>query len=144
MSAATPLPLIGQPWPGQGGIFAGLRLSDDGTNLVALILSPEVTDSRFTWAKAKAWAKKVRTDGHKDFSLPERFESALLYANVREHIEVGYWYWTGTQSSSSYAFIQNFDYGGQDGNNKSYEGRVRAVRRFPVNPSILSASGQAA
>ena len=119
-----------------------MRLSEDGQGLVALILSPEVTDKRLPWAKAVAWAKKVRTDGHKDFSLPDRFESAQLYACVRDHVELG-WYWTGTQSSSGHAFLQNFSYGYQYGNGKSYEGRVRAVRRLALNPSILLAAEQA-
>ncbi len=134
------LPLIGQPWPGQGGIFAGLRNSEDGQGLVALILSPEVTNKRLPWAKAVAWAKKVRTDGHKDFSLPDRFESAQLYACVRDHVELG-WYWTGTQSSSGVAFGQHFVNGSQGYADESYEGRVRAVRRLPLNPSILLVGG---
>ena len=41
-------------------------------------------------------------------------------------------YWSSTQSSSGYAFGQNFLNGSQYGYAKSYEGRVRAVRTIQL------------
>lgn len=43
------------------------------------------------------------------------------------------WYWSSTQSSSNLAFYQGFSYGGQNYNDKSYEGRVRAVRTIQLS-----------
>ena len=40
------------------------------------------------------------------------------------------WYWSSTQYSRNYAWGQTFDVGNQFNDNKSYEGRARAVRRF--------------
>ena len=64
-----------------------------------------------------------------DCHVPSRGESALLYATLEAQFEPG-WYWTSTQSSANYAFIQYFDYGLQYGHGKGYEGRCRAVRRL--------------
>ena len=67
-----------------------------------------------------------------DCYLPSRNESALLYATCRQHIETGEYYWTSTQCSADYAWLQLFNYGLQYGSFKSYEGRARAVRRLPL------------
>jgi len=129
-AAATPaLPKIGEPWPGQGGIYAGLARGVDGAPDAHLILAT-VEAAGLTWGAALEWAKTVEVDGHTDFAAPTRFESALLYANLRDQFDMSAWYWTSTQSSDDYAWYQNFYYGFQYYDNKSYEGRVRAVRRF--------------
>ena len=127
----TPPP-IGSPWPGQGGIYAGISRGEDGQPDHYLILATETPSSDFNWADAMAWAKCVEADGHKDFAAPTRTQSALLYANLRDLIPTGDWYWTSTQSSSFGAFYQGFYYGSQDDDVKSYEGRVRAVRTIQL------------
>ncbi|WP_168163809.1 DUF1566 domain-containing protein [Jeongeupia sp. USM3] len=52
--------------------------------------------------------------------------------NVPELFEEG-WYWTSTQYSPNLAWSQSFDDGLQGNLVKDYEGRVRVVRRFPLN-----------
>ncbi|MGF6347938.1 DUF1566 domain-containing protein [Variovorax sp. W2I14] len=42
------------------------------------------------------------------------------------------WYWSSTQFSRYAAWFQGFGYGYQGSHGKSYEGRVRAVRRFLI------------
>ena len=42
------------------------------------------------------------------------------------------WYWASTQSSPYLAWVQGFDVGLQSRSGKSFEGRVRAVRRFLI------------
>jgi len=132
-------PAIGQPWPGQGGIYAGVARGRDGQADYHLILAAAAPDQTMNWAGCVAWAAKVEADGHADFSLPSRFESALLYANVQNLIDAGDWYWTGTEYSASSAWIQYFYSGNQYNNGRAYEAHCRAVRRLPINPSILSA-----
>ena len=87
-----------------------------------------MTDKDLTWQEAIDWAKSVGGE------LPTRFESALLYANLRDKIDTGYWYWTATthDSEPSWAFGQNFDYGNQVSYRiKDFPDRARAVRRVP-------------
>jgi hypothetical protein len=87
-----------------------------------LILLPgEAVD--VTWQQAKDWAASVRGE------LPTRQEQALLYANVKREFQPR-WHWSGEQCSDSDAWGQGFSYGNQGDDNKSYEGRARAVRRF--------------
>jgi hypothetical protein len=123
-------PAIGQPWPGQGGIYAGLARGEDGAPDYHLVLAIEQPAVRVKWDAGMDWAKGVEADGHQDFGLPTRFESALLYANLRDQFDTSAWYWTSTQYSDDYAWNQDFDSGYQGSSDKSYEGRVRAVRRL--------------
>jgi hypothetical protein len=44
------------------------------------------------------------------------------------------WYWSSTQYSASYAWIQDFDDGGQRGGSKKFEARARACRLIQLNP----------
>jgi hypothetical protein len=138
MSAALIAPAIGQVWPGQGGIYMGVSRGRDGRPDCHLILALAKPKKRLAWAVACTWAKKVKADGHADFSLPDRHESRLLWANsVVDEIEIG-WHWTSTQSSADDAWGQYFYNGTQHSLVKSYEGLARAVRRLPISPSVLS------
>jgi Protein of unknown function (DUF1566) len=42
------------------------------------------------------------------------------------------WYWSSSQSSAGGAWGQDFNNGNQDSDDKSFEARARAVRRFPL------------
>ncbi|MFN3766800.1 MAG: DUF1566 domain-containing protein [Ectopseudomonas guguanensis] len=44
------------------------------------------------------------------------------------------WYWSSTQYSPFYAWVQGFDVGNQLTGHKDHELRARAVRRFKVTP----------
>lgn len=130
--AAAPTPLhverltIGQPYPGVDGIYAGLAVGLDGEADGHLVLLHTLPDGKLDWAAAKAWAEGLG-DGAR---LPTRFESALVYANLQAHFPEGGWFWTGTQYSDYYAWVQDFNYGSQSLDDKSDEARCRAVRRF--------------
>jgi hypothetical protein len=124
------VPKIGQPWPGQGGIYVGLAKGVDGGADEHLVLLAGFTGSELTHAKALEWATKQTADGHTDFRLPNRDESALLYAHVREHIDTNYWYWTSSVYGASYAWTQHFYHGTQCYRHKSAQGAAVAVRRF--------------
>ena len=109
-----------------GEIYAGLILGKDGQPDYHLALLP-TKPSKLTWNAAMTWAALLGGD------LPNRREQSLLLANCKEEFE-GYYYWSNEQYADSpgYAWLQDFDYGGQYGNRKSYECRARAVRRLII------------
>lgn len=125
-------PHIGQYWPGQGGVYAGMARGRDGEADYPLILCEEATDQAFSWQGALDHAKTITADGHSDFTVPNRWESALLYANLQDLIDTAHVYWTSTQSSESTAFIQYFNNGGQSDSLKASERRCRFVRRSVI------------
>ena len=107
-----------------GECYAGLVLSADGLASHHLILLPGAAVD-VSWPDAQAWAQKAGGD------LPTRQEQALLYANLKHEFEPR-WYWSSQthDRDSSSAWYQSFDYGGQIYNDKSFQARARAVRRF--------------
>ena len=123
-------PKIGEVWPGQGGICCGLARGEDGQPDYYLILAEAAPETDFSWQAGLDFAKTIEADGHKDFSVPTRFESALLYANVRDKLDTDHWHWTSTQYSEDDAYSQFFHYGYQYYYYKKYEGRCRFVRRL--------------
>lgn len=81
-------------------------------------------------------AVKVRAldiGGHTDWYVPSLGELNAAAANVPELFSSDEWYWTSTQDSRYYAFVQGFEDGGSDWHGKGYERRVRAVRRIPLD-----------
>lgn len=131
-SIATAAPAIGQQWPGQGGIYAGLARGRNGAPDYHLIVGPELTAA--AWKNVTQQATDLVIDGHADFSLPFRAEQSLQFANVPELFE-GDWYWSCEEhaSGSDYAWIQLFDDGNQYYSHESGELRARAVRRVKIS-----------
>lgn len=151
-------PKIGVVWPGEGGINGGLA-RDEAGNPYWLIVSPgDISIQEFEWGgrghdesgaqsefdgrantlalsessmdhPAAQRCREVIYEGHKDFYLAAKRESAVLYANVPEAFEKA-WYWTSTQYSALGAWIQLFGDGIQFTALKLTQGRVRAVRRL--------------
>jgi hypothetical protein len=79
------------------------------------------------WQAAMDWAKSINGE------LPTRREQSLLFANCKQHFQQD-WYWSGEQHASvaSYAWSQNFYYGGQDYGHIYRQCRARFVRRLPI------------
>ncbi len=127
-TAAAPVPpAIGEPWPGiEGSVYAGLTRAEDGQPDGHLVLLAEKPEADLPWKQAIKWAGGLGNGSR----LPTRWESALLYANLREQFDTDAWYWTSTQCSASRAWFQYFYYGTQLDDSKSVEARARAVRRF--------------
>jgi hypothetical protein len=125
-------PRIGEWWDEQGGFYVGLaRGRDLGMDYHLLLADSE--QEKLAWQPALDWAKALTVDGHKDFSLPNRSELALLFANVKELFKPE-WYWSSEQyaSDSDYAWFQTFGIGYQDYDLKTSELRARAVRRLAI------------
>lgn len=120
------LPRIGEAWPGVDGVYAGIARGENGEADHHLVLLHAKPSSTLAWEPAKAWASSIGGE------LPTRFESALLYANVRDQFDTSSWHWTGTQSSGGGAWGQYFGDGYQLDNGKKFEAAARAVIRFPL------------
>lgn len=125
-------PAIGQPWPGQGGIYAGLVRGRDGAPDTHLVVGPEA-DNELVWKAAGDFALSAAVDEHHDFTLPTRAEQAILFGNVPELFKRD-WYWSAEKHASvaGYAWCQTFDDGGQRYRHIYDKLRARAVRRFPA------------
>ncbi|WP_440062604.1 DUF1566 domain-containing protein [Pseudomonas syringae] len=161
ISAANDIPAIGEYWPAQGGVNAGLMRGENGKPDYWLIVptddlvkgkklafggyevdEPESASRRNGLANtlhlvegsdtehpAAQWCDSLTIEGHNDLYLPAIDELALCRANVPELFEKE-WHWSSSQRSADTAFIQHFDDGLQGYGGKSYELRVRPVRRF--------------
>lgn len=152
----TTPPALGELWPEQGGIYAGLMRGEDGRPDYHLVAAAdEAGQLKGAWgcsgieikgsasrndglanttAMAEAGsdlAKKMlalEIDGHADWYLPAQAELMLCFANAREHFPKE-WHWSSTQSSANCAWGQGFSYGTADIGAKGGEWRARAVRR---------------
>ncbi len=149
-------PSIGTMWAEEGGIYAGMIRGDNQDH--HLIISPDelgeikevewgcknneitgassLTDGMAnTQAMAEngsELAKRIlglEIDGHKDWYLPARKEARLCYVNCQDQFDHDPWYWTSTQCSAGYAYVQDFVGGTQSSDHKSSRSRARAVRR---------------
>lgn len=127
------IPRVGAYWPGQGGKFRGICRGIDGQPDYLLIEHVEELPIA-NWKDSIANAAAVEVDGHKDFSLPNRAESALLYANAKDEHLTDDWYWSCAQHASypGHAWIQHFEGGGQGWDPKGRHTRARAVRRIVI------------
>jgi hypothetical protein len=83
--------------------------------------------------KAALMCREFNINGFSDWFLPSRNELNLMYVNL--HLQgigdfSGNWYWSSSQCCSDHAWYIDFDHGGQYGDIKYYQNRVRAVRFF--------------
>jgi hypothetical protein len=125
-------PAIGEVWAGQGGIYAGLSITDDG-RACHLVLAQTEREHRLDWEAAKAWAGDLRTEGFDDWSLMTRYDGLTLFRNLNGEFSEN-WHWTSEQHAqgSDCAWVQDFAYGDQYGYRKGGEYRARAVRRLVI------------
>lgn len=114
-----------QPKLNTGETYVGLATDPEGKSAHHVVLLPG--DVEKNWADAKAWAASIGGE------LPTRTEALLLFHTRRAEFQRT-WYWTSQQRAyaPSYAWFQNFSWGGQGSADLSYECRARAVRRVLV------------
>lgn len=125
-------PRIGELWPDQGGIYAGIMRGRDGEPDYHLIVGPGLDVQN--WQSALNAAAALTCGGHSDYRLPYRAEQALQFANVPELFQRK-WYWSYEQhaADSLFAWAQHFDTGYQDYWGKDGDARyARAVRCVPI------------
>jgi len=155
-------PSYGDAWPEQGGIvvdFVPRMKGQPGWFLIAPT-GPEAEAEKLAWgprgvtipgadsdwdgaANTKAmlasgkkcpiaeWAASLKVGGHRDFYVPSFRELRLLWARTPDLFQRR-WYWSSSQYSADWAWVQLFTGGYQSTSVKGYEGRVRAVRRFLI------------
>lgn len=152
-AASAPRPVIGQYWPGQGGIYAGDFRGDDGS-IFGLIRAEEDMGAKAwgpsgelagltTWdgkentrilltsgnhPAAKA-ASEYTSDGHSDFYLPSQRELQLAVANIR-HLFKPEYHWSSTPWAEGYAWAVDFELGFTNGYYRHDEFRAAPFRRF--------------
>jgi hypothetical protein len=63
--------------------------------------------------------------------LPTREELHLMWLNKDDSFAAAY-YWSSSEYSNDYAWLQYFSVGNQNGNNKSNANYVRAVRALTI------------
>ena len=152
------IPAIGEEWPEQGGVYAGMVRGSNGLPDYHLIAAHPQEEKKLEWGPtgnevsgadhewdglantialvedghdhpAADWAHQLNLNGHNDWYLPARRELSLLYANVPELFDK-VWHWSSTQYSADTAWSQDFEVGDQYGAHKNHALRARAVRRF--------------
>ena len=109
-----------------GEKYVGAIISADGSRNHHIILLPGAV-SGMTWNAAKEWAASIGG------VLPDRVESALLFATMKDEFEEEcYWTREAYASVSGSAWCQYFYHGGQTYDAINGKLRARAVRRLPI------------
>ncbi|TXC62102.1 DUF1566 domain-containing protein [Piscinibacter aquaticus] len=110
------LPKIGETL--EGGIFAGLTTTKDGTHYGAILLADK-PKTRLSWGDAMAFAERINA------ALPTRAVAAQLFANLKPQFEEArHWTSEALNEDCSYARYQHFYYGSQGYDLKAHEGRA--------------------
>ncbi|MDP9528537.1 DUF1566 domain-containing protein [Pseudomonas protegens] len=149
-------PAIGEIWPGQGGIYGGLRQYPEGICHIIYaakdvpgrheygdygvsVEASSRTDGRANTAAlieregkhaAAIAAVAYTADGHADFYLPSIGELNHGWQFAPESFTTDWYYWSSSQRSAYNAFGMDFVDGLQYYSDEDYELRVRPVRRF--------------
>ncbi|MBC2655526.1 DUF1566 domain-containing protein [Pseudomonas sp. MSSRFD41] len=150
-------PAIGEIWPGQGGIYGGLRQYPEG--LCHVIYAAEDVNGRHAWGSygdkiegtgsrtdgrantsalialsgkhpAAIAATSHTADGHADFYLPSVGELHHAWQYLPESFATDWYYWSSSQYSANLAYIMDFVDGWLNLYAKYRERLVRPVRRF--------------
>lgn len=149
-------PAIGEYWPGQGGLYAGIRQYPEGlchvifatedigrhawslsslkTELVSKVDGRENDIPRLGNGEgfpAFVAASSHTADDHNDFCLPSIGELNHAWQYIPDSFAKEA-YWSSSQRSANFAFYVDFDVGGQFNFDKYDELRVRPVRRLPI------------
>lgn len=152
----SPVPRLGEYWEGQGGIYAGM-MPLEGSGFAHRIVSVDEAEdlqyggygdeiaeaeSKIDGAAntraliadsnehpAAKWCANYSKDGHSDFYLPAQRELSLAWATIAHAFGSG-WYWSSTQYSASFAWVQGFGGGGAGVLGKVSGARVRPFRRL--------------
>jgi hypothetical protein len=114
------------PLLNDGEIYVGAIISADGSKNHHIILLPGESDD-VEWKDAMEWAASIGGE------LPDRCESALLFATMKDEFKPE-WYWLREQHAtySIRAWCQDFSSGGHGNYYNRVELRSRAVRRLEI------------
>ena len=126
---------IGSEWPGEQSVYAGIVRGAEGAPDYPLLVPSAAAAQRESvrWGEAVEWVAGLSGGVLDGCVLPTRRELAVLFGNVPELFEGG-WYWSSEQyaGNEAYAWAQNFGNGNQNNYHKDNELRARAVRRLTI------------
>ncbi len=123
-------------WGEYGEDTAATHISDGAKNTAAMAEAGSELAKR---------ALELNIGGFADWYLPSQHEIALQFFSLRTapgyqpaeaNAFAGDWYWSSTQCSPSFAWIQDFVDGLQGIDLKDVEYRARAVRRELITSSL--------
>lgn len=77
---------------------------------------------------AAKWAAAYTADDRQDFHLPAKLDLVMAHICAPQLFDKEGYYWTSTQYSRTSAFVQGFESGNSDWDNKGLEHKVRAFR----------------
>ncbi len=131
-SSPAGIPDIGQIWPGQGGVNVGLVRGRNAPSYYLIVHGDEIKDANHE--KATDWAAGLEADGHRDFTLPFRYEQSILSGQVGDMFKPNaYWSCEGRRAESSgFAWYQGFGDGYQSYSRHDDLLFARAVRRLII------------
>ena len=116
----------------KAGLVVGATMIDQQTGQpYALLVSPARPDNNLSWDDANAWAASLG----EGFRLPSLLEGVMLLANNKQLEEDAFepeWHWLNEQSSTGFAWHQDFYDNTQSISHKDYECRARAVIRADI------------
>lgn len=165
-TAISNIPNIGDFWPGQGGINAGLMRGENGSPDYFLIVPTDPTAycESITWggrgkeepescstfdglANTRALAASKQSHPAAEWAATLTIDGhSDFYLPARRELRLCWvnvpelfvdgWHWSSTQCSAYGAWCQDFGDGDQYSIDKVSELRARAVRRF-VNPLVI-------
>lgn len=161
-AAAQLIPRIGEYWPSQGGVYAGLMRGENGQPDYHLIVArgaegfikeiawgsqgqdePGAKSEWDGWGNTRALVESEHDHPAAEWAVGlEADGHSDWYLPARREAALCYaavpelldkdWHWTSTQCSPHNAWLQNFVDGGQNGYHEGGELRARAVRRTSV------------
>ena len=113
-----------------GGFGDWYLPSRDELEILYRVFKP-TAETNYTYRSGENPSALPPTHAYRD-ELPLQTSVQSFRAGQAEAFEDA-WYWSSTQSSRYFAWLQGFDGGGQDLSGKSFEGRARAVRRLVID-----------
>ena len=95
-------------------------------------IAPKETEIRANWYDATLYCFSLNIDGKTGWRLPSKDEIAEIHES--KHDFENYWYWSSTEGSGNYAWVQFMSDGSQYNANKNFGyGYVRAIRDLKDN-----------
>jgi hypothetical protein len=130
-------PIIGQPWPEQGGVYLGQRLIDGVPHHIIVAPGIEHDIKHVEFGNIEAEIERVGTlNGHSDWVAPDQEDLMLAYVYVPELFVRecgGGIYWSRHENQYGWPWAVDFTDGCVLAVFQQYrESRVRPFRHIPV------------
>ena len=128
----TAIPVIGQSWPEQGGIYIGSRLIGGQVHHVVIPGGVEFDHVGIPFSRVQSVVSEGdELNGFSDWRAPDQEDLMLAYINAREHFDKGDWYWSRSEHHG-WPWAVDFEVGYVDNRSLSRrnEFRVRPFRCF--------------